>query len=398
MSHLFVYRVKILHVVPTYLPSRRYGGPLHSIHGLCRELVKQGNDTHVYTTNVDGASNLDVPLRRIVDMDSVKVHYFSCPSLRRFYFSPDMKRAMDEEGKEFDIIHLHSIFLWPTWMAARYARTHDKPYLLAPRGMLVKDLVSRRGRIRKTAWIRFIEGRNLERADAVHATSEMECAEIRRFGLDIQRLVVVPNGYTRPQAADHSTSGGNAGRPTVLYLGRISWKKGLDRLMQAMSLVPEAELLVAGNDDEQYQSELEGLVSKFDLSERVRFLGLVGDAEKSRLLQSSDLLVLPSYSENFGNVVLEAMAHGCPVVVTPEVGISASVEKAGAGLVVPGEPRTLAGAITRVCGDPTLRRNMGEAGKRAAEMEFGWPRVAKQMIDVYQEIIENRGKGETEGD
>jgi glycosyltransferase involved in cell wall biosynthesis len=385
--------MKILHVVPSYLPATRYGGPILSIHGLGAESAQQGHEVHVYTTNVNGDGDSDVPVGSPVNMDGIEVSYFPSKRLRRLYYSPPMQDALSVSVKDFDILHLHSIFLWPTWMAARCARANDKPYVLAPRGMLVKDLVRRRGQLRKTAWIRLIERRNLEHADAVHATSETESTEISRFGFALRRLVIVPNGYTGPPSGEASPRSAGGDRLRVLYLGRISWKKGLDRLLEAMALVPDAELLLAGNDDEQYRAELESLVAKLGLNGRIRFLGFVGDSEKSALLESVDLLVLPSYSENFGNAVLEAMAHACPVVVTPEVGISASVENAGAGLVVPGQPETLADAIARLCRDRTLRMSMGEAGKRVTEREFGWPRVATKMISVYQEILENRANG-----
>src|SRR5213078_2831497 len=97
--------------------------------------------------------------------------------------------------------------------------------------------------------------------------------------------------------------------------------KGLDRLIEAMRLLPEARLIIAGNDEENYRATLPS-------AENVRFVGAVGGEAKDELLRRAAALVLPSYSENFGNVVLEAMAVGTPVVVTPEVGLAEEVEQA----------------------------------------------------------------------
>ena len=128
--------MRILHVVPTYLPATRYGGPIYSVHGLCRALVRRGHEVHVLTTNVDGAGVSGVPLDRPVDLDGVQVRYFPVPFLRRLYWSPQMATATDARMAESDVLHCHSVFLWPTWMAARAARRARVPYVCAPRGML----------------------------------------------------------------------------------------------------------------------------------------------------------------------------------------------------------------------------------------------------------------------
>src|SRR6185295_8900770 len=122
--------MRLLHVVPTYFPAVRYGGPIHSVHGLCAALSARGNDVHVFTTNVDGAGDSNVPLGRPVTMNGVKVWYFPSSRFRRLYWSPPMRRALDAEVRGFDIVHLHSVFLWPTWAAARMARRAGVPYVL----------------------------------------------------------------------------------------------------------------------------------------------------------------------------------------------------------------------------------------------------------------------------
>src|SRR5262245_56368851 len=145
--------MRILHVVPTYYPAVRYGGPIQSVHGLARALAACGHDVHVYTTNVDGASNADVPLRVPVTLDDVSVWYFPSAIGRRLYHSPDMKRALAVNIASFDVVHTHSVFLWPTTAAARVARARGVPYILAPRGMLVDNLIKRKRPLAKRAWI-----------------------------------------------------------------------------------------------------------------------------------------------------------------------------------------------------------------------------------------------------
>jgi glycosyltransferase involved in cell wall biosynthesis len=339
--------MRILHVVPTYYPAVRYGGPIRSVHGLARALAARGHDVHVYTTNVDGPSNADVPLRVPVNLDGVSVWYFPTATGRRLYRSLDMNRAFGMNIASFDVVHTHSVFLWPTTAAARAARTQHIPYVLAPRGMLVGDLIRRKSRLTKLAWMAAFERRNLEAAAAVHATSKLEADDIKRLGLRYQRIIIVGNGAEMPGpgARAHNREAGDKQRPNILFLGRVNWKKGLDRLIPAMVHLPEADLVVAGDDDEGYRATMEALAGKLGVAPRVRFLGPVHGPEKWALLESAQVLALPSYSENFGNVILEAMAAGCPVVVTPEVGLAGVVRASGAGLVVPGNPERLARAL-----------------------------------------------------
>ena len=334
--------MKILHVVPTYYPAVRYGGPIRSVHGLASALAAQGHDVDVYTTNVDGDGISPVPLDRPVQLDGVSVWYFPTALGRRLYRSPRLRQALHANISDFDIVHLHSVFLWPTLAAAQAARKAGVPYVLSPRGMLVEDLIRRKSSLVKRAWITLFERRNIERAAAVHVTSEIEASELKALGFSQTRLAIVANGIEMPRdLSDHDFDQVGTHRPYVLFIGRLNWKKGLDRLIPAMKEVPNADLLIAGNDEENYRPELEALARGYGVVDRVRFLGPVDDNRKWALLASARILVLPSYSENFGNVVLEAMAAGCPVIVTPEVGIASLVQEAGCGVVAAGDPVNL---------------------------------------------------------
>ena len=188
--------MRLLHVVPTYFPAVRYGGPIHSVHGLCAALAARGHDVHVFTTNVDGPGDSAVPLGQPVDMDGVKVWYFPSRRLRRLYWSPAMGRMLKQEVGGFDLVHLHSVFLWPTWAAARAARRAGVPYVLSPRGMLVEGSGPGTQPLRedRRGWP-LIERANLARAAAIHVTSAVEEAELEEFGFGLRgRIFDVPNG------------------------------------------------------------------------------------------------------------------------------------------------------------------------------------------------------------
>src|SRR5262249_13601761 len=153
----------------------------------------------------------------------------------RIYWAPELARQLKCETRAADVLHLHSVFLWPTWAAASAARKGGVPYVVAPRGMLVKDLIQRRSRLAKLAWINLAEKSNVEHAAAVHLTSELEARELARFGWRLPRTAIIPNGVGEPTHSSGDVAPDVeeivSAAPSVLYLGRLSWKKGLDRLL-----------------------------------------------------------------------------------------------------------------------------------------------------------------------
>ena len=384
--------MQILHVVPTYLPAVRYGGAIFAVHGLCRALAARGHELLVFTTNIDGPGITATPIATPVDLDGIQIRYFPCPLVRRLYWAPALGRALHHEIGKLDVVHLHSVFLWPTWAAARSARNAGIPYVLSPRGMLVKELIARRSRLAKSAWIHVIERSNIEQAAALHLTSELEGTEIERFGWRLPRLAVIPNPIDEPLLQNGKIASDveaiTSQQPLVLFLGRLSWKKGLDRLLRAFARPPAGILAVVGTDDENFAPQLVKLAADLQIADRVRILPrTVIGSEKERLFAAARLFVLASYSENFGNTVLEAMRRGVPVVVTPEVGAAEIVRKSGTGLVVAGDPEPLSSAIRLLTADLGLARSMGEAGRQHAAAHFTWDHVAMEMEDLYNSLV-----------
>jgi glycosyltransferase involved in cell wall biosynthesis len=384
--------MRILHVVPSYLPAVRYGGPIFAVHGLCRALAARGHYVEVFTTNVDGSNNSAVPLKIPVMLDGVHVRYFPSSILRRLYWSPPLARALRANLTGFTVVHLHSVFLWPTWAAARTARKVRTPYLISPRGMLVKKLIEMKSKLAKVAWIKLIERENMERASAIHVTSPVEAEELQRFGWHLPPIRVIPNGIDEVAVASSEKVSMDvkeiaAEQPLVLFLGRISWKKGLDRLLSAFALTNLGKLAVVGPDDENLVPRLAQRACDLRITNRVRFLPrTVLGRDKSFLYRHAKVFVLPSYSENFGNSVLEGMQHGIPVVVTPEVGAAEIVRQSGGGFVVAGDPEPLGAAIRRLIEDTSLGREMGEAGQQHANAHYAWSAIAGQMEELYESL------------
>ncbi|MBW3670211.1 MAG: glycosyltransferase [Acidobacteria bacterium] len=378
-------------VVPTYLPATRYGGPIESVHGLSRGLVSRGHDVRVFTTNIDGPGVSNVPLDQVVELDGVGVRYFPSRRPKRIYRSTEMDSALRKELSSFDLVHAHSIYLWPTFAAARHADDTEVPLVISPRGMLVRSLVEQKSRLIKTLWLRLVEKGNFSRASAIHFTSRREMTDARQFSLALPRPFVVPNGIESDAPMTEKTSY-TARREPVLFLGRISWKKRIDQLLRAMVSVPGVPLIVAGNDEENLIPSLEALSRELGIDDRVSFPGWADNETKWRLLREASVLVLPSLSENFGNVILEAMAAGAPIITTPEVGAAEIVQAENAGLVVKGTAQSIATAIASVLDRPELARRMGESGARAAREHYSWEDIAARMEERYAAIIADHSR------
>ena len=388
--------MRVLHVVASYLPAVRYGGPIVSVHGLCRALAARGHDVHVFTTSVDGPQDSDVPHGAPTLLDGVKVWYFRSTQFRRLYWAPAMAAALDAQIAGFDVVHTHAVYLWPNAAAIARARRSGVPYVMSPRGMLEKDLIDKRSPLWKALLIGFFERRYLEGAAVVHVTSRREAEELSRFGFNLRSVVEIPNGVDTagadlsrppsPAVADILQRG-----PFVLFIGRVNWKKGLDRLLAALALAPQVRLVVAGNDEDHYQHQLEAQAARLGIADRVCFTGGVRAADKTALLRASQFLVLPSYSENFGNVVMEALAVERAVLLTPEVGIAPAVAEHGAGLVVAGTPAALAAGLVSLAADAARRDEMGRRGRELVDRRFRWSAVASEMEHVYQSICRTAG-------
>ena len=389
--------MRLVHVVPTYFPAVRYGGPIWSVHALCKALVRRGHEVEVLTTSVDGPVDLDVPLGVPVDRDGVAVRYFPSHFLRRLYWSPPMARQFAEVLADADFLHLHSIFLWPTSAAARVSQRLEIPWCVAPRGALVPDLVRRRSTLAKRVWLGLVERRTIQQAAFLHVTSALEGEEAARFGYALPPVRIVPNGVDIPVLnrpggllRDAVLPPGNG--PLLLFLGRISWKKGLDRLIPALAFLPTARLVIAGNDEENLAPRLEVLAREVGVAGRVRFVGQVTGDKKTALLRAATLLVLPSYSENFGNVILESLAVGRPVAMTAEVGLASVVAEAGAGVILPGDSAAMGQALAASLASPACLDAMGARGRQFVERRYSWGTVAAEMEAAYIGAIRAKKK------
>lgn len=383
--------VRVAIFTPNYLPGTRSGGPVRSTHGLACGLVAQGHDVDILTTDVDGSVRLDVPLDRPVDRDGMRVHYRPVAAPRRSYRSPALARLAGEIIPRVDVVHVNGMFLWPGPQIGRAARRAGKPLVISPRGMLMPDLVAGKSRLLKMLWIAVQERANLAGAAAIHVTAESEAEGLRAMGLDLAPISIIPNGVAVPAALPEPSEveaiWGDVPRGRrVGFIGRLGWNKGVDLAIEAVRARPGAVLRLAGHDEIGLRAKLEPRLADPGRggASCSAFIGHIEGRRKWAFLAGADVLLMPSLQENFGNVLIEALAMGTPVIATQGVGASHYLRRLDPGLVVPRAQPALNAALADLLADPDRRARIGRAGQALVRAELQWDSIAAQMARLYR--------------
>jgi len=293
-----------------------------------------------------------------------------------------------------DVVHIHSLYLFSTLVASRIARVNRVPYVLRPHGTL-DPYVRRRHRSLKRLYHLIVEDATLKHAAAIHFTSEGERALARPAISPGVKSCVIPlgvelRGYNNlpPRAVARKALGLPGEALVSLFLGRLNHKKGLDLLAPAFirlaSGSPDAWLVLAGPDDDKLGQRFIEECQGAGVADRVVRPGLLDPAGVRLAFAAADYWVLPSYSENFGLAVAEAMAACLPVVITDRVNIWPLVESVAAGLVARPTVDSLAECMGLVASmSPEARRDMGQRGRLLCEREFDCGKVAQQLERLY---------------
>lgn len=276
--------------------------------------------------------------------------------------------------------------VWSPWnhFFASLARKWNVPYIASPRSMLDPWALSYRGWKKKVAW-KLYARRDLERASWIHATAAIEVENIAACGLR-NRISIIPNGIEKPITLNLILK--KSSQKRLLFLSRLHPKKGVEDLIDAFAetLHEGWELVIAGNDEDNYRSRLEKRVLKLVNKPNITFCGPVSDLEKWDLYRSADLFVLPSYSENFGIVVGEALSCGVPVITTQATPWAALPEK-GCGWCVPTGKDALKAALTNIlCNSREQLELMGHKGVNWIRSEYAWNRVGELMAQEFRKL------------
>jgi len=390
--------MKVLHVIPSIAPAQ--GGPSHAVVEMVKALRLQDIDAEIITTNDNGADLLDVILGQQIEYQNVPVLFFprfSPPitAIREFQFSRSFTIWLWQNISRYDLLHIHIIFSYPSTVAMAIARQFKVPYIVRTIGQISPWSLAQ-SRLKKQIYTALIERHNLNQAAAIHCTAPGEAQDAINFGITSPKIVL-PLGVTPPQRLPDARAKLSqvynipAQIPIILFLSRIHYKKSPDLLIQVVSRLiaqnKDCHLIIAGSGDPKYVESLKHLVDSLGLETQTSFPGFMVGIDKDLLLQGADLFVLPSFAENFGIALAEAMIAGLPVITTPGVQISAEIEQAQAGLIIDREAEPLQAAIDQLLTSEDLRKQMGKNGQHLAREKYSWQSIATNLISVYTVIL-----------
>lgn len=388
--------MKILHITPSYYPAFKYGGPIESVHLLNKTLVEKGITVDVFTTDAGTDKNNSVEINKWKTIDGVRVKYFKYFFYEHYTFSPSLLIAALKEVSNYDLVHITGVWNFPVLAGALACILNKKPFIISTRGALHKDAINIKSKFIKLVYFNLAARYYLNKASAIHYTTEDEKENV--FQKINNNSVIIPNGidlrlYNNPpiKGTFKNTYQILKDKKYILFLGRVHKQKGINFLIEAFKLISneynDLYLVIAGPDNVGYKKELEGLLTKNHVYEKILFTGILSGREKLAAYIDAKIFVLPSYFENFGMAVIEAMACKTPVLISSKVGIHKELSDNNAGIVVDLNTENLFNQIKVLLKDSELSNEIAENGQKLVEKRYDINQIASQTVECYQELI-----------
>ena len=382
--------MRVLHVTPSLEATS--GGPAQVVAGLSSALARRGVEVTVVCTLPP-----QVGFSALVPVDpQVEVQTFLRGRFSKVWnaYSRPLARFIESEIPNYDLVHIHELWHYPEYIVSRTAGKFSVPTVISPHGCLAPRALAN-DRWLKLFYTRLVQRPVLQHADMVLAVTNEEADQIRSYGVTT-RTQVIPLGVDPVIANDAGKTRdelhqdpSHAGQFNVLYLGRVVPNKGVDLLIHSLAelkhLRPTVRLVLAGPCADNYRKSLMTLSAQLGVNDRTSFVGFVTGPEKAATYANADLFVLPSYSEGFSVAVLEAMAHGLPVVLSHQCNFpEAAVE--GAGLLIEPNTQQLSAAIEELMVDPVRINKMGQRGQKLIQERYAWDATVPEYLAAYQAI------------
>lgn len=389
--------MNILHVTLGFLPATAWGGPVKIVHNNARELIRRGHRVTVYCTNLFDKKQKIQPHTFEDVVDGIRVVYFDTwripfwPGTLGPIWCPDLPSRLRRELSSFDVIHLNGYRSLMNLQVVHALRGADIPLVVQPHGampVIVNSFFIKR------MYDRLLGRHELERAGAFIALQESEKGQILAHGIPAERIAVIANGLDPRNYNLDAPRGAFRGRykipqdkKLVLFLGRINRKKGVDMLIEAFARLKnvDAVLAVAGPDDGQL-AEVQTLIARYDLAERVFLTGLLSVDDVLGAYRDADLFVLPCRTDTFPTTIMEACLMGVPMVVTEGCEI-AHLVKDRVAEVTPFEANLFALAMERVLSDDALYRKYGANCNEMMRHTFSIEATVDHLEDLYERLV-----------
>ena len=359
--------MKTLFIIPAL--SRLWGGTTVAVLNSFYALRAQGADIELWSTRRDDDVISDDVL------SDPKIRFFD--SYTSWRYSPALMHALRRDIRDFDIVHIHGMWLYPHLMAAKLAKKMGVPYIISPHGMIEADALARKGLKKRVYWT-LLEKTNFQNASAIHAITENEAAQTAALAPSKQTFII-PNGI---ETLPHNPKAAFPKEPTILFVGRLHPIKGLDRLIRAVALL-NARLIVAGDGDVEYKKYIYDLTNELGVNDKVEFLGFVGKEQKRNLYAEASFICVPSHSEVLSLVALEAISCGLPVVISKACYFD-DIKTHGAGMVIEdNDPSTIKDGIERM-----LLSDLEAMSQNAFELsqKYSLSSMADKMLSEYGKI------------
>jgi len=384
--------IQIAHVIPTL--AEWFGGPVSTALNLGAAQSNIGMKVSYWATG-----NKEIQDR--LNASSLDARLFSSAWPRRWYRSSTLARELTSEISSFDLMELHDAWAYTSFKSAQIARRVDVPYIIMPNGIFMHTWRYRT--FKKRAYSMLIGNRMLENAACLHVASEMEAEGCRKAGIQTP-ITIIPNGIdpdsfeTLPDPEEAESRWPILkNRPVVLFVSRISRGKGLDQLIPLWSNLSrtaaykDALLVIAGPDDYYgYQKVVENMIDSYNLGSKIFLTGMVRGREKLSLMNRADIFVLPSYSENFGIVVAEALACETPVITTTGTPWK-QLQSENIGRWVSPKKSELGLAIRELLDmSESQRQGMGRRGRKLVLENYNWNTIVRRHLTLYNCILQGK--------
>ena len=386
--------MKLLLVVPSFYPATVYGGPIFSTLHTCQELSTVDDiEVFVSTTNANMNTKLDVEVNSWQKFaESFFVKYYNETKVNMLSLS--LLFNLWRDIKQADIVHSQYMFSTPTPIALFYAKLFSKPVMLSPRGALCKWCLEQ-GSKYKQKWLRFLISPYANKI-VWHATAEQEKEEIL-VQFPNAKVEIIPNGiefevyqiwnrFSGKQFCQTFSGQELEAEQIIVSMGRLQKKKGFDILIDAFNriveLYPGAKLFIAGEDEVEGES-LNRQIKDLGLENKAFLVGPIHDQKKIDFLANADLFVLPSHNENFGNVYVESLAAGTPIVASTGTPW-AEVEAYDCGKWVDNTVDETFNAMIEMLKKD--RSQMRENAKYLAK-KYDWKNIAIQFKEVFEKMV-----------
>ncbi|MFD1628593.1 XrtY-associated glycosyltransferase XYAG1 [Pseudopedobacter beijingensis] len=417
--------MKILHIVASYKPAYIYGGPVMSVAKLCEELNKAESRNKkqeiessfvypppnnkeeenkglrepqpdmrvvVYTTLANGKEELPYPSGTVKLVGGVEVHYFKRWTKDHSHFSPDLFWKLWKTAKDFDIIHIHAWWNLVSVFSCLIAVMKGKKVVFTPRGTLSTYSFNNRTSAAKKLFHQYI-GKPLLKKCHIHTTSKREEIDMQIL-FNPKGITTLPNLVELPwEQADTLVQRHQDFNYSLkmIFLSRIEQKKGLELLFTVLSKIAYPfHLQIAGTGETDYIMELKQLSKQIGIAEQISWLGMLNKEEKFLQLAENDLFVLPSYDENFANVVIESLFTGTPVLITENVGLSDYVLENDLGWVCKRTKKNLLEKLNEAYTEISKQATHSKRIQDTITEDFKEDKLIKRYWEMYGEVL--RGK------